>query len=109
MVGIGGQARTASCSMSPPPSLCDNEASVVTGSAGIVRDAAVNLPKLTIQPVKGDLTAWTTFWDSYILQSMITPPSDINKFNYFRSLLQASHSTQYQSWGSSSDSASCGI
>jgi len=49
----------------------------------------VKLPKLTIQPFKGELTAWTTFWDSY--QTAIdanTALSDIEKFNYLRSLLQ---------------------
>lgn len=29
------------------------------------RENKVRLPKLTIQPFKGELTAWTTFWDSY--------------------------------------------
>lgn len=49
----------------------------------------VKLPKLTIQPFKGDLTTWTTFWDSYraaIDDSLSL--SDIDKFNYLRTLLQ---------------------
>ena len=49
----------------------------------------VKLPKLTILPFKGELTSWTTFWDSY--QAAIdvnTSLSDIDKFNYLRSLLQ---------------------
>ena len=28
-------------------------------------ESRVKLPKLTIQPFKGELTTWTTFWDSF--------------------------------------------
>ena len=46
----------------------------------------VKLPKLTIQPFKGELTAWVTFWDSYIhLNSSL---SGIERFNYLRTFLQ---------------------
>ena len=49
----------------------------------------MRLPKLTTRPFNGDLTAWTTFWDSY--ESSIhknSSLSDIDKFNYLRSLLE---------------------
>lgn len=48
----------------------------------------VRLPKLTIKPFNGNVTAWTTFWDSY--KSTIHENrdlSDIEKFTYLRSLL----------------------
>ena len=48
----------------------------------------VRLPKLTIKPFSGNVTAWTTFWDSY--KSTIHENgelSDIEKLNYLRSLL----------------------
>ena len=49
----------------------------------------VRLPKLTIRPFNGELTAWTTFWDSYKTAIHESPTlSDIDKFNYLRSLLE---------------------
>ena len=48
----------------------------------------VRLPKLTIKPFSGNVTTWTTFWDSY--RSTIhenVELSDIEKFTYLRSLL----------------------
>ena len=53
------------------------------------RSTHVRLPKLTIRPFNGDITTWTTFWDSY--ESAIhnnTELSDIDKFNYLKSLLE---------------------
>lgn len=59
---------------------CDEESACET---------KVRLPKLTIQPFKGELTAWTTFWDSYeVAIHSNRSLSDIEKFNYLRSLLQ---------------------
>ena len=49
----------------------------------------VRLPKLTIKPFNGDLTAWTAFWDSYESSIHNNPSlSDIDRFNYLRSLLE---------------------
>ena len=51
----------------------------------------VKLPKLTLRPFNGDITAWTTFWDSY--ESAVhnnRELTDIDKFNYLRSLLEKS-------------------
>ena len=58
-------------------------------ASGAVPPSKVRLPKLTIQPFKGELTSWTTFWDSY--RAAIdenTLLAEIDKFNYLRSLLQ---------------------
>lgn len=57
----------------------------------LLTDAAsrVKLPKLTIRPFDGDITKWTSFWDSY--KSAIhtnTSLSAVDKFNYLRSLLE---------------------
>ena len=51
----------------------------------------VKLPKLTIRPFNGDLTCWTTFWDSYFAAiHENTGLSEIDKFNYLRSFLEHS-------------------
>ena len=49
----------------------------------------VKLPKLSIRKFNGDLTLWTTFWDSF--ESAIHNNrnlSAIDKFNYLNSLLE---------------------
>ena len=49
----------------------------------------VKLSKLMIQPFRGELTTWNTFWDCYdaaIHSNRLL--SDIEKFNYLRSLVQ---------------------
>ena len=51
----------------------------------------VRLPKLSIRPFNGDMTTWTTFWESF--ESAIdssTSLSPIDKFNYLRSLVDKS-------------------
>ena len=48
----------------------------------------VRLPKLTVKPFNGKLTAWTPFWDSY--SSAIHDDPDltkVDKFNYLRSMV----------------------
>ena len=48
----------------------------------------VKLPKLILRPFNGEMTAWTTFWESF--DSSIHSNrdiSDIDKFNYLNSLL----------------------
>ena len=87
MVRIDSHARAASHGTTTPP---PTPPSPVGGrSAGSVRDATVKLPKLTMQSFKGDLTTWTTFWDSYKAAIHDNASlSDIDKFNYLRSLLQ---------------------
>ena len=51
-------------------------------------DSRVRLPKLTIRSFDGDITKWTSFWDSY--SSAIhtnSALSEVDKFNYLRSYL----------------------
>ena len=49
----------------------------------------VRLPKLTIRSFNGNLTAWTTFWDSFESSIHKNPSlSDIDRFNYLCSLLK---------------------
>ena len=77
---------TAPPSTTPtPPShdhsiACDREAT---------RANRVKLPKLTIQPFNGDLTSWTTFWDSFEAAIQKNEQlSDVDKFNYLHLLLE---------------------
>ena len=52
---------------------------------------AVRLPKLQLRPFGGELTKWTSFWDSF--ESAVRNNrdlSDIEKFNYLSSLLERS-------------------
>ena len=54
-------------------------------------EPSVRLPKLSIKPFNGDITQWTTFWDSFKSAIHENPTlSDIDKFNYLRSLLECS-------------------
>ena len=53
----------------------------------------VKLPKLSLKRFNGDITQWSTFWD--IFQSSIdgnSGLSNIDKFNYLKSLLEGSAS-----------------
>ena len=76
------------------------EASTVTSTTtvtnpisapAVVATLRVRLPKLTIQPFDGNVTHWTSFWDSF--DSVIhqnTGLNEVNKFNYLHSLLRGS-------------------
>ena len=73
----------------PPPASPTPPRDGVRAEAGGTSHGTVKLPKLTIKSFKGDLTTWITFWDSY--KAAIhenSSLSDIDKFNYLRSLLQ---------------------
>ena len=51
----------------------------------------VNLPRLQLKPFGGELTKWTSFWDSF--ESAVHSNgelSDVEKFNYLTSLLERS-------------------
>ena len=51
----------------------------------------VRLPKLSIRPFNSDMTMWTTFWDSFAsVSDGNTSLSQIDKFNYLRSLVEKS-------------------
>ena len=77
----------------------DSAVVAVTKPTSAVKDAAatsstpapthkVRLPKLTIKPFSGNVTAWTTLWDSYNSTIHENPDlSDFEKFNYLRSFL----------------------
>ena len=57
------------------------------------RDSAhrAKLPKLTLKSFNGDITTWSSFWDSYNSAIHQNPElSDIDKFNYLKSLLEKS-------------------
>ena len=57
----------------------------------VVPSLGVQLPRLTIQPFDGNVTHWTSFWDSFdsaIHQN--TGLNEVDKFNYLRSLLRGS-------------------
>ena len=54
----------------------------------IVESSRVKLPKLSLKPFGRDITAWMTFWESYESAIHKNPTlSDIDKFNYLKSLL----------------------
>ena len=54
-------------------------------------ESNMRLPKLSIKPFNGDITQWTTFWDSFKSAIHENPAlSDIDKFNYLSSLLEHS-------------------
>ena len=58
----------------------------------------VKLPKLNIQPFKGELTTWTPFWESYCAAVHDnTSLMDTEKFNYLHTLLQ--HTALDAIWG----------
>lgn len=77
------RARTPPPILSPIPSHRDS----MVEHEGTSRVS--KLPKLTIQPFKGDLTAWIMFWDSYKAAIHENHSlSEIDMFNYLRSLLQ---------------------
>ena len=49
------------------------------------------LPKLTLRAFDGDLTSWTTFWDSYEAAVHKNPDlSEIDKFTYLKTLVEKS-------------------
>ena len=52
------------------------------------KGAKVKLPKITLPRFNGDPVKWTSFWDSY--QSAVHANSEVDKFNYLRSLLDSS-------------------
>ncbi len=54
-----------------------------------LRESKVKLPKLSLPRFSGNITKWTPFWDSY--ESAVHNNdglTDIDKFNYLRSLLE---------------------
>lgn len=66
-----------------------NQATVHINSSPVSSQVRPKLPKLVLSKFKGNVTKWTTFWDSYKTavheNSALTP---IDKFNYLNSLLE---------------------
>ena len=57
------------------------------------------LPKLTLRSFNGDITGWISFWDSYNSAIHQNPDlSDIDKFNYLKSLLEKSAADALAGW-----------
>ena len=78
---LSAHRHTPGASATPPSA----PRSAVSATASSTR---VKLPKLCIQPFNGELTAWTSFWESYsstIHENPDLTPTD--KFTYLRSLL----------------------
>ena len=49
----------------------------------------VKLPRLSLKRFNGDMTKWSTFWDSFESSIHLNPElADIDKFNYLNSLLE---------------------
>ena len=62
--------------------------SSTTVSGDTEQPTQVKLPKLTLRHFNGDLTMWTTFWESFESAVYKNPSlSNIDKFNYLNSLL----------------------
>ena len=60
-----------------------------TTTAPTVRANAVRLPKLQLRHFNGDLTKWTSFWESFEAAVDSNPDlSNVEKFNYLSSLLK---------------------
>ena len=62
----------------------------VTKEDPSVRSSHVKLPKLSLKKFNGDLTQWTTFWDTFEAAVHQNPAlTSIDKFSYLTSLLES--------------------
>lgn len=73
-----------------PTTVASTSASVELSSVFATgRVTKVKLPKLALKRFNGDLTKWSTFWDSFESSIHNQPDlSDIDKFNYLNTLLE---------------------
>ena len=56
----------------------------------MIHSPHVKLPKLSLKRFNGDLTKWTTFWDTFKSAVHDNPTlTSIDKFNYLNSLLES--------------------
>ena len=72
-----------------PPTTAVTTARITTPTAPGIAAPTTRLPKLTIAKFRGEVTDWTSFWDSF--KSAIHENreiSQVNKFNYLYSLLE---------------------
>ena len=75
----------------PPPSPTPTGPEPTAAAPTSTHSQKMRLPKFTIKPFSGKLTAWTPFWDSF--NSAIHSNSDlskVDKFNYLRSMVSSS-------------------
>ena len=62
---------------------------ITTQSSHQNNQPSVKLPKLSLQKFSGDITTWSTFWDTFESVIHKNPNlSDIDKFDYLNSLLE---------------------
>ena len=60
------------------------------GAGEMIHSPHVKLPKLSLKRFNGDLTKWTTFWDTFKSAVHDNPTlTSIDKFNYLNSLLES--------------------
>ena len=88
MVKINQLSLTAPVPPSPCPTPHTDDPAHAHAAVEL-RGHRVKLPKLTLRAFNGDITTWTTFWDSY--EAAIhknSELSDIDKFKYLKSLLE---------------------
>ena len=79
-----GSTPPGSRGMSPPTDLGH------TPTERLIRSPHVKLPKLSLKKFGGDLTKWTTFWDTFESAVHNNPTlTSIDKFNYLNSLLES--------------------
>ncbi len=77
-------------SMSTPPAPVETGGSIdMSGSRSGTHTQRIKLPKLTLRAFNGDITTWTTFWDCFESAVHLNSElSEIDKFNYLKSLLE---------------------
>ena len=74
--------------VTPPIAPAPLTTAVTTPTSAFSHSNKVRLPKLTIKPFNGKLTAWTPFWDSFNSAIHENPElSKVDKFNYLRSMV----------------------
>ena len=75
--------------LQPPPVSTTTPMSDPSSTHEPLSHTKVKLPKLQLRPFSGNLTQWTSFWDSF--ETAVhnnTQLSEIEKFNYLNSLLE---------------------
>ena len=66
-----------------------SQSGITTQSSHQMNQPSVKLPKLNLKKFRGDITTWSTFWDTFESAIDKNPSlSDIDKFNYLNSLLE---------------------
>ena len=76
---------------SPRDTTRDTDPPIGDPHGGATAKSKVKLPKISLPHFKGNPMYWTTFWDSYESAVHLNIAlSDVDKFNYLRSLLERS-------------------